>query len=470
MEIEAIPKPRRPIRRMLMWGAPIACPVIFLMAWLGYEWYQDRELRAAIAEADRLDPGWRLAELEAARAEVPDEENAALQVLAARRLIPPGWFPTPVAGIPSFEEEINGLPPPLALDLGQSQKLRAQLAKASAALTAASKVALMPRGRFHLVWSHDAMSTPMSQLQAARELAQLLRLGAFQQAQDRDLEGAIASCRAILNTGRSIGDEPFAISQLVRLWCLRLSLRTLERVLAQSEVSEETLQTVQRFLEDQEKEPLILMAARAERANIHQFLEVAEAGRLDRASYGMMSRTGSYKIDNLLDRGKARGCHAAYLRFLTQCVEISELPPEEQVVRFQQLNMKEPENIPELLAGLNRDSGFKVIARLFHYDLAFLRCGIAAVAVERYRLANGRWPNNLDELMPRYLSVVPLDPFDGQQLRYRRLEDGVLIYTIGAERKDDGGQRVRIRAGAPDVDVGFQLWDVNRRRQLPRPK
>src|SRR5207245_7633750 len=158
------------------------------------------------------------------------------------------------------------------------------------------------------------VSMRMDHLQEARELALLLRFSAIQQAHEGDIDAAIATFRAILNTGRSIGDEPFAISQVVRLSCLRLALRSLERTLGQGEPSEPTLGSLQRSLEDEAKQPFLLVFARAERAYIHQFLEVAEAGRLDRASFGMRSRTGSYKLDNMLDRGKARAIHAAYLR------------------------------------------------------------------------------------------------------------------------------------------------------------
>src|SRR5262245_52909418 len=52
----------------------------------------DRELGAAIAEADRVDPGWRLKDLEAKRAVIPTEENSALCVMAARSLLPRSWL------------------------------------------------------------------------------------------------------------------------------------------------------------------------------------------------------------------------------------------------------------------------------------------------------------------------------------------------------------------------------------------
>src|SRR6267378_4265851 len=58
--------------------------------------YHEADLEQAVAEADRLDPGWRLEEMEAARAAVPDAENGAVLVLAAHPLIPARWlFPPP---------------------------------------------------------------------------------------------------------------------------------------------------------------------------------------------------------------------------------------------------------------------------------------------------------------------------------------------------------------------------------------
>jgi hypothetical protein len=86
------------------------------------------------------------------------------------------------------------------------------------------------------------------------------------------------------------------------------------------------------------------------------------------------------------------------------------------------------------------------------------------VAVERYRVANNRWPDTLPELVPAYLPKVPLDPYDGAPLRYRRLSDGVVIYSVGADGKDNGGKLTdgRTREG---IDVGFRLWDVSQRRQ-----
>ena len=64
-----------------------------------------------------------------------------------------------------------------------------------------------------------------------------------------------------------------------------------------------------------------------------------------------------------------------------------------------------------------------------------------ALAVERYRLAQGQSPERLDDLCPRFLDSVPLDPIDGRPLRYRKLEKGFVVYSVGANGADDGGTR-----------------------------
>ena len=61
------------------------------------------------------------------------------------------------------------------------------------------------------------------------------------------------------------------------------------------------------------------------------------------------------------------------------------------------------------------------------------------VAAERYRLRNGRWPAALADIPPVILPAVPLDPFDGKPLRYAPRPDGVIVYSVGVDGRDNGG-------------------------------
>jgi hypothetical protein len=68
-------------------------------------------------------------------------------------------------------------------------------------------------------------------------------------------------------------------------------------------------------------------------------------------------------------------------------------------------------------------------------DQAALAC-----ALERYRLANGRFPDTLDALVPQFISQLPHDVITGEPYKYRRTADRqFVLYSVGWNEKDDGG-------------------------------
>jgi hypothetical protein len=99
--------------------------------------------------------------------------------------------------------------------------------------------------------------------------------------------------------------------------------------------------------------------------------------------------------------------------------------------------------------------------------LAHVRCMIVTLAVERYRQKHSAWPETLNQLVPEVLAEVPRDPFDGEPLRYTRLADGVIVYSVGVDGVDNGGALDRDNPARPGADLGFRLWDVKYRRQPP---
>jgi hypothetical protein len=63
-----------------------------------------------------------------------------------------------------------------------------------------------------------------------------------------------------------------------------------------------------------------------------------------------------------------------------------------------------------------------------------------AFALAAYRKDNGQYPTKLDELAPKYLAAVPLDVFGGKPLVYKLDGKGYLLYSVGQNEKDEGGQ------------------------------
>ncbi|HLW64825.1 MAG TPA: hypothetical protein VKS79_05850, partial [Gemmataceae bacterium] len=63
-----------------------------------------------------------------------------------------------------------------------------------------------------------------------------------------------------------------------------------------------------------------------------------------------------------------------------------------------------------------------------------------AFALAAYQRDHGRYPEALAELAPKYLDAVPDDIFSGKPLIYKPDAKGYLLYSVGANGKDDGGQ------------------------------
>ena len=63
-----------------------------------------------------------------------------------------------------------------------------------------------------------------------------------------------------------------------------------------------------------------------------------------------------------------------------------------------------------------------------------------ACALERYRLAHGKFPPTLEALRPQFMRKLPHDVINGQPLHYRLTNDGqFVLYSVGWNEKDDGG-------------------------------
>ena len=88
-------------------------------------------------------------------------------------------------------------------------------------------------------------------------------------------------------------------------------------------------------------------------------------------------------------------------------------------------------------------------------DLARVGC-----ALERYRLAHaGQYPESLDALAPQFIDPLPHDIINGGPLHYRRTDDGrFVLYSVGWNETDDGGQIAVNKAGRREIDKGDWVW------------
>jgi hypothetical protein len=114
----------------------------------------------------------------------------------------------------------------------------------------------------------------------------------------------------------------------------------------------------------------------------------------------------------------------------------------------------------KLLAALTIPNVTKAMQTTAHNQTMVNEAQIAC-ALERYRLAHGEYPGTLDALVPQFIEKLPRDIIGGAPLIYRTTADGkFLLYSVGWNEKDDGGQQEmpQTKNGAVDFTKGDWVW------------
>jgi hypothetical protein len=451
------------------WGVKLMLTIVpciaLLAANFAYRHYRAvAGVEAAVAALDRDEPGWRLHEIEAARPVIPDDENSALVVSRAFALLPPRWPPT------ELSERFADQQPQARLRDEDTAWLSDELCQRQDALVEARKMADLPKGRHPITYKRDFISTLLPTQQNARALMNLLQFDGMLQVQEGDLKGALRSCRALLNTARSIGDEPLLISQLVRMAGVSIACQAVQRVLAQGQPESEDLLEVQKLLEDEAKFRRLLVGARGERGGAHECLDALECGDITSSDIAGTRPSWSGRLIDAVARDRIREQHPGLLAMESEIVRIADMPAHKRAEAMAVLEAK-VQNEPEgSVIRLLMPAMTKIDAAARRTD-GNLRCLIAAVAAERYRNRHGHLPENLEQLVPDFLAEVPLDPHDGEPLRFHRLEDRVVIYSL-REGPSHAGALAPYdpdEPSPPGVGVAVHLFKVEHRRQPPLP-
>lgn len=429
----------------------------------------DRRLEGVLAAADAATPGWRLEQLQAARAAVPDAENAALVVQRLARGLPDKFLQTffvgttfALQGDPLGRSSAARSLPPLqvreSLLPEQEKALRAALKPYAASAEAARLLVGYQRGRYAIEHGPD-VSTPAPAALGLYQVVFLLRHDALLAVHDGRTRDALTNSRAILVAGRSLGDEPAPTYQVKRLECWDDALNVLERALAHGRAAAEDLEAVQPLLEAEADEPLAWMLLSGELAMCHLRFSALEAGELHLFASRYGRSRYSPPIAPLFDwlaRDAIKVSHAGVVDYLSHRAAAARLPEPQQTIALRQLERSS--SAEPMTGGWLGEWRSRRLLRFVRRGQLRLRTAAVALAAQRYRLRHGTWPETLQALAPDYVAAIPDDPHGEGPLRYVRLADGVVIYSIGRDGRDNGG-RVHAQPDTPGSDIGFRLWD-----------
>ena len=445
-----LPQPRRRAGRWILF----AFAIVGIVACLLVSWFavwrsrlrHDVNVRVAAIRAAGLPTNWE--ELNRWYKEVPEAENAAFIYTNAIAHLHSNTIAA------SAEYEL----PPRGLSLSDELRARAWVAVQTnqAALEIAYRAGTFPKSRYPVDFL-DGVNTPLPHLGGLKRLGKLLECEAVLKAEAGDAISATRAVRASLAVAHSLDTEPGLASQLVALSMVDKSCLSLERVLCRTPLSNDDLLHLTRDLAAAEATNRIVTGLIGDRAifmelirlaqdDVRQMIEVSNQNQPEEEKTDLPSRDPGlgWRLIGFFERDRA-----FFLRAMETNLLIAAMPPPASLATSNQTDQIQT----EARKGFYFFSGLLLpsLSRLPWKDASLrarLRTAQVAVALERWRATHaGTLPDSLDALVPDFLPAIPHDPYDGQALRFKRLPQGYVVYSIGPDRRDDGGREQPPRKG-----------------------
>lgn len=320
-----------------------------------------------------------------------------------------------------------------------------------AALRAAS-----PRPRSVYPLNYDAANPwaiLLPHLAHLRGTAQRLQLKACAELAAGQSDQALADIQLILTLADSLREEKLLISHLVRIATTAIALQPVWEGLVEHRWSEPQLEQLQRELERRN-----LMTDRtifgAERAcGLAGIDYLQKHGDFDMFNG---SENSEPSAANFIARLMPRGWYAFEKRNYTRLLDLSSRTG----WNYDQRRV-EPAVVDQNQKALERELSISPWAKVFQHKIAaamlapavgrviqrgaiaqtLLHEAALACALERFHLANGKYPDRLEQLTPQFIQTSPHDLVTGNPLVYSvGPGDTYRLYSVGWNGKDDGGQ------------------------------
>jgi hypothetical protein len=306
-------------------------------------------------------------------------------------------------------------------------------------------------GGFNIVLSH---------LPAIKHAVTILCARAVLETAEGNSEAATQSFLSAGHLAGSLTVEPLLISQLVECanWAV-VSKRT-EWSLNAGNFSPDQLERLQRMFAAAENNAFYRGLAGERVCGCAVFDDAKSQAGLLANPLGSPSSGDKLKMQLAIDALKATGIfqkdRSFYLSQMSNLIAVAKLPYPDRFTASQNLSLVAPNKfylisrmlLPALGKSISRDANRTAIMRVTE----------TALAIERFRRSNSNsLPENLAELVPAYLAAVPQDPFDGKPLRFKKRDQGYVVYSVGSDLQDDGGAERDPKKMGARSDITFIL-------------
>ena len=477
MNPPAFPRPRKapfPTGRWVLIGVGL-----ILLFFIGRNAFHrlslSRKIAARLVAIGKAGYPVTLAELNHWYTEVPDEENAAQ--IYARAFSGLSLSSTNSAELPVFGR--GKLPPRTAPLSDESKKaILDLLAMNRATLELLHEGAARWKCRYPIDMM-PGVRTLLPHLLKLKKSSELLELDALMRAEAGDLLGATRAIEELWALAESLAQEPILISQLVRIASEEMALSSIERIMNRQRFSPDQLADLIQMLNVDRNDAALRRGWIGERcfglAMLHMpsgrlasFMNDPAQGGETGGEWSVLLGLWFMRISGHLDRDELFFLEStdSYIRAIdVRCPERLQLSGAVSRNVAQVRLHRKGGTRPFIISGLLLPSIGKVFEKVATHS-AHCRTAAVSLSLEQYRLRHkDSLPSGLEELVPTWAGQIPTDPFDGRPLRYKRLVQGYVVYSIGADCEDnDGSERrplsnVKHRTGVaePAFDITFTV-------------
>lgn len=338
-------------------------------------------------------------------------------------------------------------------------KFDAELAELQAAAVA------RPDCRFNLPYDDDCpFAILLPHLGGLKAPCSVLSLRATARIASGQTDAALSDIRLGLRLSDGVRQEPVLISHLVRMAMIQVALQPVAEGLARHAWTDAQLADLDKMIGSVDVLAEYQWAMRGERA-----FSMAGLDWMKRASLKDLNMLGNGSADQggldwkgvipsgFIDHNKVH-IAALHSQFTLAVIDAKSRRAHPEYSDAMDKTCQKPTRSPyKIMASLLMPAVSKCAQRTAALQTLLDQLRVAC-ALERSRLAAGSYPDALDSLAPRYLPAVPQDILSGQPLIYRKPGQTYLLYSVGWNQRDDGGQRVFKASDPSTLDISATDW------------
>jgi hypothetical protein len=320
-----------------------------------------------------------------------------------------------------------------------------------AILDQVTEAARRPHAHYDIRYA-DGPNAILPHLALHKSMAVQLRTRAAARVAAGDTAGAAEDIDTMFRLAELTGEDPTLIGYLVRVAIQNIASGAFWDGTSQHAWSEAQLVAFQQRFAALKQRDALVQAFRGERLFGKTTFELMRQGRLDPEMLGAMDSGRDGFIGAVMPKAWLLQNQAYHSRVMDQIVDALQHSDPERGIGAKG-SAWEKERIDGWLVDTTRQRyhPYRIFTHMLLPALAQVhakadrslttaRLAMAVAALERHRLANGGYPKTLADLVPRFLPAVPIDPMDGQPLRYRLNADGSFtLYGVGPNHADDNG-------------------------------